>query len=148
VPEWRVLLSDLAFPEPPRWHDERLWVSDWGAHEVIEVDLEGASEVSVRVESFPMCIDHLPDGRLLIVSASDRLLLRREGDGSLATHADLTSLADRVERHRGGRPGQVEGPAQGVHRRRVGPGVEPVRTRDAIVLWQRVAGIKRCRRCT
>ena len=41
-----------------------------------------------------MCIDWLPDGRLLIVSASDGLLLRREPDGSLVTHADLTGLAD------------------------------------------------------
>jgi sugar lactone lactonase YvrE len=40
-----------------------------------------------------MCIDRLPDGRLLIVSASDGLLLRREPDGSLVTHADLTGLA-------------------------------------------------------
>jgi sugar lactone lactonase YvrE len=41
-----------------------------------------------------MRIDFLPDGRLLIVSASDERLLRREPDGSLATHADLTGLAD------------------------------------------------------
>jgi len=43
----------------------------------------------------PFCIDWLPDGRLLIVSASNRLLLRRESDGSLVTHADPTSLSDR-----------------------------------------------------
>jgi sugar lactone lactonase YvrE len=94
VPELQILMSDLAFPESPRWHDERLWVSDWGAHEVIAVDLEGKSEVVARVPSFPMCIDRLPDGRLLIVSADDGLLLRREPDDSLVTHADLTGLAD------------------------------------------------------
>ena len=90
----RVLLDDLAFPESPRWHDGRLWVSDWGANEVIAVDPTGASEVVARVQSFPMCIDHLPDGRLLIVSSADRRLLRREPDGSLVTHADLASLAE------------------------------------------------------
>jgi len=94
VSEPHILMSGLEFPESPRWHDDRLWVSDWGAHEVIAVDLDGTSEVIASVESFPMCIDHLPDGRLLIVSASDRLLLRREADGSLATHADLTGLAE------------------------------------------------------
>jgi sugar lactone lactonase YvrE len=94
VPELQILMSGLAFPESPRWHEDRLWFSDWGAHEVIAVDLEGKSEVIVRVPSFPMCIDRLPDGRLLIVSASDGLLLRREPDGSLVTHADLTGLAD------------------------------------------------------
>jgi sugar lactone lactonase YvrE len=93
VPALQVLMSGLVFPESPRWHDDRLWFSDWGAHEVIAVDLEGKSEVVARVPSFPMCIDFLPDGRLLIVSASDGLLLRREPDGSLVTHADLTGLS-------------------------------------------------------
>src|SRR4029434_7238408 len=50
--------------------------------------------VIARVPSFPMCIDHLPDGRLLIVSSDDRRLLRREADGSLVTHADLSGLAN------------------------------------------------------
>jgi sugar lactone lactonase YvrE len=94
MPELQTLMSGLAFGESPRWFENRLWFSDWGAHEVIAVDLKGKSEVIVRVPSFPMCIDFLPDGRLLIVSASDGLLLRREPDGSLMTHADLTSLAN------------------------------------------------------
>src|SRR5207247_6441234 len=83
--------------EPPRWHDDRLWFSDWGAQEVVAVDLEGKSEVMVRVRfpSFPMCIDWLPNGRLLIVSARDGLLLRREPDGSLVPHADLSSLSEK-----------------------------------------------------
>jgi sugar lactone lactonase YvrE len=89
-----VLLADLAFPESPRWHDGRLWVSDWGANEVIAVDPAGQSEVVARVQSFPMCIDHLPDGRLLIVSSADRRLLRQEPDGSLVAHADLASLGE------------------------------------------------------
>ncbi|MDQ2935458.1 MAG: SMP-30/gluconolactonase/LRE family protein [Chloroflexota bacterium] len=94
MPEVHILMSGLAFPESPRWHDDRLWVSDWGAHEVIALDLEGESEVVARVPSFPMCIDFLPDGRLLIVSAADGLLLRREPDGTLVTHADLSGLGD------------------------------------------------------
>ena len=91
--ELRTLMSGLMFGESPRWHDGRLWFCDWGAHEVIAVDLDGTSEVIVRVESFPFSIDWLPDGRLLIVSASDRRLLRRERDGSLVTHADLSRLS-------------------------------------------------------
>jgi sugar lactone lactonase YvrE len=94
VSELQTLMTGIAFGESPRWHDDRLWFSDWGAQEIIAVDLEGESEVIVRVPSFPFCIDFLPDGRLLIVSASDRLLLRREPDGPLVTHADLSTLSE------------------------------------------------------
>ncbi len=60
--EQRILTSGLAFPESPRWHDDRLWVSDWGAHEVIAVDLEGASEVVVRVRRFRCASTSSPTG--------------------------------------------------------------------------------------
>jgi sugar lactone lactonase YvrE len=94
VSELQTLMTGIAFGESPRWHDDRLWFSDWGTQEIIAVDLEGESEVIVRVPSFPFCIDFLPDGRLLIVSASDRLLLRREPHGPLVTHADLSTLSE------------------------------------------------------
>jgi sugar lactone lactonase YvrE len=93
VSEPHILLTGLVFPESPRWHDDRLWLADWGAQELIAVDLQGESEVIVRVPSFPFSIDWLPDGRLLIVSASDGQLLRRERDESTVTHADLRDLS-------------------------------------------------------
>ncbi len=49
MPELQTLMTGLAFGESPRWHEGRLWFSDWGAQEVIAVDLEGKSEVIVRV---------------------------------------------------------------------------------------------------
>ena len=94
IPELQTLMTGLAFGESPRWHADRLWYSDWGAQEVVAVELEGKSEVITRIQSFPFCIDFLPDGRLLVVSARDQLLLRMEPDGSLVTHANLTSLSD------------------------------------------------------
>jgi len=94
VPDLKTLVTGIVFGESPRWHDGRLWFSDWGTQEIIAVDPEGKSEVIVRVPSSPCCIDWLPDGRLLVVSARDRLLLRREPDGSLVTHADLSGLSD------------------------------------------------------
>jgi sugar lactone lactonase YvrE len=42
-----------------------------------------------RVKSLPLCTAWLPDGRLVIISSPDGLLLRREPDGSLVTHANL-----------------------------------------------------------
>ena len=94
MPELQTLMTDIMFGESPRWHGDRLWFADWGAQELIAVDLEGKSEVIVRIPSFPFCIDWLPDGRLLIVSARDRLLLRWEPDGSLVTHTDLSNLSN------------------------------------------------------
>ena len=41
-----------------------------------------------------MCVDWLPDGSLLVVSARDGLLLRREHDGSLVTYGDLKTASD------------------------------------------------------
>lgn len=89
------LLTGLVFPESPRWHDDRLWVADWGAHEVVAVDMDGRKEIVAEVDSFPFSIDWLPDGPLLAVSARQRCLLRRQDDGSFATHADLSSLSER-----------------------------------------------------
>jgi len=98
VVEVRQLLDGLSFGESLRWHQGRLWLADWGAQEIVAVDREGRPEVMARVDfpAFPMCIDWLPDGRLLIVAARDGRLLRQEPDGSLVTHADLSGLADRA----------------------------------------------------
>ncbi|MDE3180785.1 MAG: SMP-30/gluconolactonase/LRE family protein [Acidobacteriota bacterium] len=96
VPEVRTLTTGLAMGESPRWHEGRLWLSDWGAQEILAIDLEGRSEVEVRVPfGLPFSIDWLPDGRLLVVSGREGLLLRRERDGSLVTHADLRGLSDK-----------------------------------------------------
>ena len=94
MPEVHTLMTGLVFGEQPRWHEGRLWFSDWGVPQVMAVDLEGNQEVIVPGRSFPLCVDWLPDGRLLVVSAREGLLLRREPDGSLVTHADLTGLSD------------------------------------------------------
>jgi sugar lactone lactonase YvrE len=94
LPEVQTLMAGLVFGEQPRWHEDRLWFSDWGTQEVIAVDLEGNSEVILQGPSFPLCVDWLSDGRLLVVSAREGLLLRREPDGSLVTHGDLGRASD------------------------------------------------------
>lgn len=91
ISELQTLLTGLAMGESPRWHDDRLWFSNWGAQEVVAVDHTGESEVIVRVPSFNFSIDWLPDGRLLIVSGGT--VLRRETNGSLVTHADLSKFS-------------------------------------------------------
>ena len=95
MPEMQTLLTGLMFPEQPRWHEDRLWFSDWGTREVIAVGMDGKSEVVLVGPSFPLCVDWLEDGRLLLVSVRDSRLLFREADGSLMTYADLSGLSDR-----------------------------------------------------
>ena len=83
--------------ESPRWHEGRLWFSDWGAQEIVAADLDGNREVVIRTQfGLPFCIDWLPDGRLLVVSGREGLLLRRDLDGSLVRHAELRRLSDKV----------------------------------------------------
>ena len=94
VGEPEVLMEGIVFGESPRWHDGRLWFSDWGANQVIALG-PGGHEVVVTVASFPLCIDFLPDGRLLVVDSAQRRLLRRESDGSLGQYADLSGVSDK-----------------------------------------------------
>src|SRR5438309_6779496 len=92
--ELKTLISGLVVGESPRWHDGRLWFSNWGAQEIIAVDTQGRREVMARVPTtVPFSIDWLPDGRLLVVSGPEARLLRQEADGSLVTHADLSGVA-------------------------------------------------------
>ena len=88
-----VLVEGIAFGESPRWHEGRLWFSDWGAGRVWSVAAGEAPRVEAEVNSFPLCIDFLPDGRLLLVSSAERRVLRRQRGGSLVSHADLSPVS-------------------------------------------------------
>ena len=90
--ELAVLASGYTYLEGLRWHENRLWASDFYTEQVIAVDLDGKVERICEVPQQPSGLGWLPDGRLLIASMKDRKLLRREADGTLAVHADLSAL--------------------------------------------------------
>jgi sugar lactone lactonase YvrE len=87
-----VLAGGLHFGEAPRWHDGALWFSDFFDYAVKTVDLDGRVRVKVSMADRPSGLGWLPDGRLLIVSMTDRSLLRLDGR-QLVLHADLSSIA-------------------------------------------------------
>jgi sugar lactone lactonase YvrE len=87
-----IVLDGLCFPEGPRWHDRRLFFSDQHDHRVVAMSPDGAAETIVEVPQQPSGLGWLPDGRMLVVSMLDRLVLRLEA-GRLVEHADLSAFA-------------------------------------------------------
>jgi sugar lactone lactonase YvrE len=90
----RTVAEGFHFLEAPRWHEDRLWFSDFYGLEVTSMREDGSDRrVEATVPGQPSGMGWLPDGRLLVISMVDRLVLRREADGSLAVHADLAGHA-------------------------------------------------------
>jgi sugar lactone lactonase YvrE len=100
------LIEGYTFLEGPRWHDGRLWLSDFYTQKVLAVTADGDVEDIVSVPQQPSGLGWLPDGRMLVVSMRDARLLRREADGTLVTHADLSG-------HVGGYPNDMVVDAHG-----------------------------------
>jgi sugar lactone lactonase YvrE len=91
-----IASEGIFFGEGPRWHDGRLWYSDFYGHCVRALAPDDSDEVVLRIDGQPSGLGWLPDGQLLIVSMLDHRILRRAPDGSLAVHADVGAFA----RHR------------------------------------------------
>ena len=90
----RLVCDGLWFAEGPRWHQGRLWFSDMHGHHVLSVDEDGHPRVEAVLEDDePSGLGWLPDGRLLVVAMETQQLRRREPDGTLVLHADLSSVA-------------------------------------------------------
>jgi sugar lactone lactonase YvrE len=94
--ELTVVLEGYSFLECPRWHEGRLWVSDFYTEQVVATDGRGGTEVMAAVPGQPSGLGFLPDGRALIVSMRDHRLLVRAADGTLTEHADLSAAVPAV----------------------------------------------------
>jgi sugar lactone lactonase YvrE len=91
-----VVLDGLSYLECPRWHDGRLWVSDFYTNQVLATDGRGNTEVMAEVPNQPSGLGFLPDGRALIVSMRDHRILVRDESGRLTEHADLSAVVPAV----------------------------------------------------
>jgi sugar lactone lactonase YvrE len=93
VPEIHQLVDGLDFGEGPRWHDGRLWYSDFYQHRVFAVTTAGERETMLELDDHPSGLGWLPDGRMLVVAMQQRKMMRVEHDGSAVEHADLSAVA-------------------------------------------------------
>ncbi len=86
-------VAGLYFGECPRWHEDRLWYSDFFDRAIFSVSSDGERRTEVDVDGEPSGLGWLPDGRLLFASRLDRAVMRREADGTVVRHGDLTPWA-------------------------------------------------------
>lgn len=95
--EWTLVIDGIDFGEGPRWHDGRLWFSDFFQQTISSVEIHpdgsGTRHVELTHEGRPSGLGWLPDGRLLFVSMLDRKVMRQEADGTVVEHADLSDVA-------------------------------------------------------
>ena len=89
----KILAESIYFGESPRWHNGRLWFSDFYAHAVKSVSLAGDVRTEVEIDDQTSGLGWMPDGSLLIVSMTKRRVLRRFPNGEVRLHADLNSVA-------------------------------------------------------
>lgn len=87
----RRLAEGIYFGEGPRWHQGRLWFSDFYAHRICSVSLDGDLRTELELEGRPSGLGWMPDGSLLVVRMELRQVWRRWPDGRFELHADLTN---------------------------------------------------------
>jgi len=85
-------IDGVFFGEAPRWHEGRLWFSDFYANGVFSVDEQGERRREVEYDGQTSGLGWLPDGDLLVVSMLDHRVLRHHG-GTLVPYADLSPWA-------------------------------------------------------
>lgn len=91
--EIQELIGGIDFGEGPRWHDGRLWYSDFYQHRVFAVTSDGDRQTMLELDDHPSGLGWLPDGDLLVVSMRKKKVLRVGADGAIAEHADLSDIA-------------------------------------------------------
>ncbi len=86
-----ILVEGLYFGEGPRWHDDRLWFSDFYDQAVKSIDAGGDLRTELELADQPSGLGWLPDGRLLLVAMKERAVKRLD-DSGLVLHSDISDL--------------------------------------------------------
>lgn len=91
--EFDVVVSDLTFPEGPRWHNGSLWFSDMHDSRVVRWAPDAGAETVMEMDDCPSGLGFLPDGDLLVVAMHARKIMRVDGLGAVSEYADLSGIA-------------------------------------------------------
>jgi sugar lactone lactonase YvrE len=89
VEAFTEIVAGLAFPESARWHDGELYFAEKRAERVRAWSPAAGVRDVATVPGQPGGIGWDADGRLLVVSAAERVLLRQDAEGMVRV-ADLT----------------------------------------------------------
>ncbi len=90
----KTIHGGIDFGEGPRWHEGRLWFSDFFRRGVYTLDDDGQEELQLRIDDRPSGLGWLPDGTLLVVAMTSRQVLAVDANGDVSQYADLQGLAD------------------------------------------------------
>ncbi|WP_461170916.1 SMP-30/gluconolactonase/LRE family protein [Arthrobacter sp. Z1-15] len=92
--EMTTLASGLGMGESARWHGNELWFADWMAGTISALDGNGHVRRVTAVPSFPISFDWLPDGRMIVVSGADGMVLLEVPHAGLVPVADLRGISE------------------------------------------------------
>ncbi|MBK1699550.1 SMP-30/gluconolactonase/LRE family protein [Thiococcus pfennigii] len=90
-PDTDIRLDGLIFPETPRWHEGRLWLTDRYAQRVLTLSPRDIVETILEMDDRPGGLGWLPDGTLLVIAIETRRIYRLVA-GRLELHADLSDM--------------------------------------------------------
>ena len=87
-----VVHTGVDFGEGPRWHDERLWFSDFYRQGIFSIG-DGGERRELAVDDQPSGLGWMPDGTLLYVSMTAKRVMAVAPGGESVVHADLSQIA-------------------------------------------------------
>lgn len=102
--EPRKISSGFSWPESPRWHDGEFWFSDMYTGTLKKLDAAGDATIVVDANhratgtDVPIVLGGfgwLPDGRLIVVSMHEKLVLVHDGTApeGLSVYADISEFS-------------------------------------------------------
>ena len=87
-----VVHTGVDFGEGPRWHDGRLWFSDFYRRGIFSIGDNGERR-EFAVDDQPSGLGWMPDGTLLFVSMTAKRVMAVSPGGEPVVHADLSQIA-------------------------------------------------------